>query len=69
MPLPCVRCVVTPLVEQRLRALALKESRSVSQMGAIILAEGIERRREAATSTERLVRMIKGQASDFPATS
>jgi hypothetical protein len=66
MPLPCIRIVTTPMVEQKLRALALKESRSVSQMGAILLAESIERRREASASTERIVRAIRGEANFSP---
>jgi hypothetical protein len=67
MPLPCIRLVVTPLVEQRLRALALEENRSVSQMGAILLSQAIERVRDEKANRANVVKLtslLRGEPAE-----
>jgi hypothetical protein len=57
-----VRIVTTDLVSQQLHAQALKENRTLSKMGEILLRESLERRREASASTAKIVAAIRGQA-------
>jgi hypothetical protein len=64
--MPLIRITTTDLLEQQLHSQAVRENRTVSKMGEILLREGLQRRREASASTERIVRAIRGEADYSP---
>jgi hypothetical protein len=63
--MPVVRIVATDLVAQKLHAQALKENRTLSAMGLLLLREGLEQRAAAAkqvTDVSSLVAAIRGES-------
>ena len=57
-----IRIVTTDMVSQQLHAQALKENRTLSKMGEILLRKSLERRREASASTQQIVSLLRGKS-------
>jgi hypothetical protein len=64
-----VRLLLDPATASQLHQLSLRESRSLASTCMVLIKESLANRRSVSASTERLVRAIRGQADDFPATS
>jgi hypothetical protein len=73
-----VRLRVSEALGREIHQMSLRENRSQSSAISILVAEALAARRSAAASTEELLRagmesklvnLIKGVASDFPATT
>lgn len=56
-----IRITTTDLLAQQLHSQAVRENRTTSKMGEIILRQGLEERRAVAAATSQLVAVIKGQ--------
>jgi hypothetical protein len=52
---------------REIHQMALRENRSQSSAISILVSEALNARRSASASAQRLVSMIRGEASDFPA--
>jgi hypothetical protein len=63
------RLTPTSVEESFIREQAAKEGRRLSDMTHKLLSEAILARQTTQTQTRRLVAAIRGEASDFPATS
>jgi hypothetical protein len=76
--MPVVRIIASDLVSDQVHREALKENRTLSAMGQVLLREALSARRSAAVEQEqllrggmeqRLVRLIKGIPGDADAAS
>jgi hypothetical protein len=60
-----VRLLLDPATASALHDISLRESRSLAGTCMILIKESLSNRRAVSASTEKLVQMIRGQASDF----
>jgi hypothetical protein len=64
-----IRIVASDLVSDQVHREALKENRTLSAMGLVLLREALAARRAAATQiaeVSKLVATIRGQADGYP---
>ena len=54
-----IKIVATDLVAQQLHQQALKENRTLSAMGLILLREGLEQRRAATSQVSEVSRLVE----------
>jgi hypothetical protein len=67
--MPLIRIVATDLVADQLHREALKDNRTASQMGLVLLREALSARQSAQHQVDevrKLAAVIKGQADGYP---
>jgi hypothetical protein len=62
-----IRITTSDHLAQMLHSQAVRENRTVSKMGKIILRQGLEERRLANASTQQIVRILRGETGESAA--
>jgi hypothetical protein len=65
--MPMIRITTSDHLAQMLHSQAVRENRTTSKMGEILLREGLEARRQTSAGTQKLVSLLRGETGDATA--